>query len=148
MTQLLILVANGSLARCFSRTAAHDPLVPLDTIDFPENRLKASELGQDRQGLGRSDNSSTVVHFEPRTSAREKRMHQFAQTLAKRLEQGVADQEYSALWLIASSPFLGELKAALSPSVKHRLQLVHEADFTSLDVSALEERLRDLPHSP
>ncbi|QHE76163.1 host attachment protein [Hydrogenophaga sp. PBL-H3] len=144
MKKQWILVANGSLARFFSRTGVGDPLVPLETIDFPEGRLKGSELARDRQGHESSDNSSAAAHFEPHTSTRKKVLHQFARELAARLEEGLVDGEYDALWLTASNPFLGELKAALNQAVAARLQWSHDADFTSLDVGTIETRLRDL----
>jgi protein required for attachment to host cells len=147
MKKQWILVANGSMARLFSRTSVGDPLVSLYTIDFPEGRLKGSELERDRQGHENSDNSSAAAHFEPHTSQRRKLLHRFARELAERLEDGQARSAYASLWLVASSPFLGELKAALSPAVTARLQGVHEADLTSLDVGAIETRLREL-HLP
>lgn len=143
MTQLWILVANGSLARFFSRPGAGEPLVPLETVDFPEGRLKGRDLERDRQGHESSDNSSAAAHFEPHTDLRRKRMHQFARQLAQRLDAGLAAQDYHALWLVASNPFLGELKAALSRPVSDRVQWVHEADYTSLGVGALEDRLHE-----
>ena len=145
MRKQWILVANGSLARFFSRTGAGDPLVPLETFDFPEGRLKGIELERDRQGHERSDNSTAAAHFEPHTSPRKKLMHQFARELAERLEKGLVDGEYDTLWLTASSPFLGELRAALHPGVAARIRWTHDADLTGLDVSAIETRLRDLP---
>ncbi|WP_332745803.1 host attachment protein [Hydrogenophaga sp.] len=144
MKKQWILVANGSLARLFSRTDASDPMVPLETIDFPEGRLKGSELERDRQGHESSDNSSAATHFEPHTSTRKKVLHQFARELSERLEEGLSTGEYDSLWLTASSPFLGELKAALSPNVTARLQWVHDADFTGQDVATIESRLREL----
>jgi protein required for attachment to host cells len=144
MKKQWILVANGSLARFFSRTGAGDPLVAVETIDFPEGRLKVSELERDRQGHERSDNSSAATHFEPHTGTHRKRMHQFARELAERLEEGLVDGEFDTLWLTASSPFLGELRTALSRAVSARLQWAHDADFTGLDVGTLETRLREL----
>lgn len=144
MRKQWILVANGSLARIYSRTGVGDPLVALETIDFPEGRLKGSELERDRQGHESSDNSSAATHFEPRTSTRKKLMHQFAQQVAGRLEKGLADGEYDGLWLTASSPFLGELRAALGQAVATRLRWTHDADFTGLDLGSLEIRLREL----
>ncbi|MES2839612.1 MAG: host attachment protein [Pseudomonadota bacterium] len=144
MKKQWILVANGSLARIFSRTSTSDPLVALETIDFPGGRLKGSELERDRQGHERSDNSSAATHFEPHTSTRKKVLHQFAHELAERLEEGLVDGEYETFWLTASNPFLGELKAALSRPVSARLQWTHDADFTGLDVGTLESRLREL----
>jgi protein required for attachment to host cells len=139
-----ILIANGSLARLFSRTEVGAPLMELETIHFPEVRLEDSELERDRQGHERSDNSSAATHFEPHTSTRKKLMHQFARELAARLEQGLVDGAYDGLWLTASNPFLGELKAALSRAVATRLQWTHDADFTALDLTALDTRLREL----
>lgn len=144
MKKQWILVANGSLARFFSRAGQGEPLVALQTIDFPGGRLKGSDLERDRQGHESSDNSSAAAHFEPHTSTRKKLLHQFARELVERLDEGLASGEYDTLWLAASSPFLGELKAALSPAVHARLQWVHEADFTSLDLRALESRLTEL----
>lgn len=139
-----ILVANGSMARFFSRASVGDPLVALETFDFPEGRLKSSELERERPGHGSSDNSSTVVHFEPHTSTRQKLLHQFARELAKRLEEGAVDGEYETFWLIAPGPLLSEIKDCLNRGLDYRLQWAHDADFTGLDVGALESRLREL----
>lgn len=144
MKKQWILVANGSLARFFSRAGAGDPLVALETIDFPEGRLKDSELERERQGHGSHDNSSTVVHFEPHTSTRSKVLHRFARELAKRLEEGVVDGEFETFWLIAPGPLMSEIKVCLNRGVAYRLQWAHDADFTGLDPGALESRLREL----
>ena len=147
MKKQWILVANGSLARFFSRAGAGDPLVALETIDFPEGRLKDSELERERQGHGSHDNSSTVVHFEQHTSTRSKVLHRFARELAKRLEEGVVDGEFETLWLIAPGPLLSEIKVCLNRGVAYRLQWAHDADFTAMYLGALESRLREL-HRP
>lgn len=144
MKKQWILVANGSLARLFSRDAPSDPLVALETIDFPEGRLKERELERDRQGHESSDNSSAAAHFEPHTSTRRKVLHQFARELAGRLDQGLIEGAYDALWLAAPGPLLGELRDGLTPAVTARLRWTHDADFTSLDVATLETRLREL----
>ncbi|MDP3251816.1 MAG: host attachment protein [Hydrogenophaga sp.] len=144
MKKQWILVANGSKARLFSRTSVGDPLIALDTIDFPEGRLKGSQLGRDRQGHENSDHSTAAAHFEPHTSPRKKLLHRFAHELGKRLEDGLAQGEYGAVWIAASNPFLGELRSALSQAVIDRVQGVYEADLTSLDLGSIEQRLQDL----
>lgn len=139
-----ILVANGSMARLFSCASAGDPLVALETFDFPEGRLKGSELERERHGQGSNDNSSTVVHFEPHTGTRKKLLQQFARELGKRLEEGVVDGEYESFWLIAPGPLQNEIKDCLNRGVAYRLQWAHDADFTGLDLGTLESRLREL----
>lgn len=139
-----ILVANGSTARLFSRASPGDPLVALETIAFPEGRQHAHEMERDRPGHEHSDHSSSGARFEPQTSNRQKLHERFAQQLAERLDDGLADGAYGGLWVIASSPFLGSLRSALSDAVLPRVRLSHDADFTGLDVGALEDRLRTL----
>ena len=51
--------------------------------------------------------------------------------------------ESSTLWLFASSPFLGELKAQLSDAIDKRLQLALDSDLTSFGLAEIEQRLRD-----
>lgn len=142
-----ILVANGSMARIFSRASMGDPLLAVENFDFPAGRLKGNDLERGRQGHGSNDNSSAVVHFEPHTNTHKKVLHQFANQLARRLEEGAVDGEYVTFWLIAPGPLLSETKACLNRGVAYRLQWAHDADFTGLDVGTLESRLREL-HRP
>ena len=138
-----IVVANASLARLFSRDSPTDPLVPLTTMEHPESRLKGSELADDRPGHEATDNSCGGNRYEPRSDVRRKEHQRFAREIAERLETGLAAGEFSTLWLFASSPFLGELKAQLSDAVDKRLQLALDSDFTSFGLAEIEQRLRD-----
>ena len=140
-----ILVANASVARLFRRDSPTDPLVPLTTMEHPESRLKGSELADDRPGHEATDNSSGGNRYEPRSDVRRKEHQRFAREIAERLETGLAAGEFSALWLFASSPFLGELKAQLSDAVDKRLQFALDSDLTSFGLAEIEQRLRDQP---
>lgn len=75
---------------------------------------------------------------------RRKEHQRFAREIAERLEAGLAAGEFSALWLFASSPFLGELKAQLSDAVDKRVQLALDSDLTSFGLAEIEQRLRDV----
>ena len=143
-----ILVANASLARLFSRGSPTGHLVPLTTMEHPESRLKGSELADDRPGHEATDHSSGGNRYEPRSDVRRKEHQRFAREIAERLETGLAAGEFSTLWLFASSPFLGELKAQLSDAVVKRLQLALDSDLTSFGLAEIEQRLRDQPGSP
>ena len=74
-----ILLANASHARLFSRDSAADPLIPLETMEHPESRLKASQLSDDRPGQEATDNSSGGDRYEPRSDVRRKEHQRFAQ---------------------------------------------------------------------
>ena len=139
-----ILVANASHARLFSRDSPTDPLVPQATLEHPESRLKGSQLADDRPGHEATDNSSGGNRYEPRSDVRRKEHQRFARDIGQRLDAGLAADEFSSLWLFASSPFLGELKAQLSDAVDKRVQLALDTDLTSFGLAEIEQRLLDL----
>ncbi len=138
-----ILVANGSRARLFRRDSPTDPLIALETLEHPESRLKASQLTDDRPGHEATDNSSGGNTFAVRSDVRRKEHQHFAREIGRRLDAGLAAGEFDALWLFASNPFLGELKAQLSKAVDKRVHLALDSDLTALGLAEIEQRLRD-----
>jgi len=139
-----ILVANASVARLFKRDSPSDPLVPLPTMEHPESRMKGSQLADDRPGHEATDNSSGGNRFEPRSDPRRKEHRRFAREIAARLDDALLADEFTSLWICSSDPFLGEVKAALSDAVRHRLQHTIDSDFTTLGVGELERRLSEV----
>lgn len=144
MKQQWILLANASHARLLSRDSATDPLVLLATLEHPESRLKASQLANDRPGHEATDNSSGGNRYEPRGDVRRKEHQRFAREIAQRLDAGLAAGQFSMLWLFASSPFLGELKAQLSDAVNKRVHLAIDSDLSALGLAQIEQRLLEL----
>ena len=144
MKRQWILLANASHARLLSRDSATDPLVQFATLEHPESRLKASQLADDRPGHEATDNSSGGNRYEPRSDVRRKEHQRFAREIAQRLDTGLAAGQFSALWLFASSPFLGELKAQLSDAVNKRVHLALDSDLTALGLAEIEQRLLEL----
>ncbi|HEY0856805.1 MAG TPA: host attachment protein [Albitalea sp.] len=143
MNPRFILLANASIARLFKRDLPGGPLVALQTMEHPESRLKGSELADDRPGHEATDNSSGGNRYQPRSDVRRKEHQRFAREIAHRLEVGLAAREYGSLWIFASDPFLGELKAVLGDAVAQRVQLAMDTDLTSLGLAEIEQRLRD-----
>ena len=144
MKRQWILLANASHARLFSRDSTTDPLVPLATLEHPESRLKASQLTDDRPGHEATDNSSGGNRYAPRSDVRRKEHQRFAREIANRLDAGLTAGEFNAVWLFASSPFLGELKAQLSDAVNKRVHLALDSDLTALGLAEIEQRLLEL----
>ena len=134
MRKQWILVANGSLARFFSRTGVFDPLVALETIDFPEGRLFpcASPSTSSVQNAGSSERS----------------VQQFARELAEYLQSALTDEKYDALWIAASNPLFEAVQARLSQAVAEKLRWTYQEDLTRLNTYMLEIKLRDLRWMP
>lgn len=143
MTKQWILLANSAQAQLYERGDPDQAPLPVESFVHPQSRLKGNALEHDRPGHESSDASSAASRFEPRTEPRHKAHQQFARELAARLEAGLAARSFDSLWLFASSPFFGELKAALSDAVVKRLELAHDSDLTALTPRELKDRLDD-----
>ena len=144
MDKQWILIANGSVARTYEWTNSGETPVAIATHPFPKGRLKLQALERDRQGLEHQDHVSTVSHYQPHTTTREKRLHEFAHELLAHLRQGLVDHRFDHWSLMASNPFLGTPKSTLTPQLLDRLLWTHEADYTGLDEAPLLRRIREL----
>lgn len=134
MSKQLILVANESRARIFSRFSAGDPLLKLHTIDFPEGRHS-------------SNLPSSTSSFQDSGSS-EHRVQQFAREIAEYLHSALKDEKFEALLIAASNPFLDELQAKLSQNAADHLKWTYSEDLTDLNAYKLEIKLRDLRWTP
>lgn len=139
-----ILLANAAVARLFRRESPSDPLVPLRLLEHAQSRLEGSQLAADRPGRAATDHSSGGNRYEPRDGARRKEHERFAREIAEHLNAALTNSEYGKLWVLASSPFLGELKAQLSSAVTQRVQAIVDVDMTSFGLAEIEKRLTHL----
>lgn len=138
------LIANASLARLFIRKPrGKKKLIPLFTLEHPQSRSKGVDLADDRPGHEATDRRYGGTSFPARTDPRRKEHQHFAQQLAQRLHEGLNGGEYEGLYLFASSPFLGELKAALDAAVARTVRATVDLDLTSYELKELEQRVTD-----
>ncbi len=135
-----ILIASASRARLLQQDVG-EPMVVLTSFDHPQNRLKASELGDDRAGQERSDGSFGGVAYEPRTDAKQKEHDRFAREIADYLEQQARQGRYRSLAMFSPSQFMGDLKAALGSSTAKLLTSTHDVDLTAVGLAEIERRI-------
>jgi protein required for attachment to host cells len=137
-----IVVANASRARILQAAATGRGLEHVADLVHPESRMHGHELARDRpghvEGIGHGLGSAA---YQPRETPRRHEHRAFARELAARLTQGVRDGDCAALVLVASNPFLGELKAALDPRLHAMLLRSEPADWTALDEREIVRRL-------
>jgi protein required for attachment to host cells len=148
MKRTWILVANGAHAQFFQRTGASGALEPLQKFECPQARAKGVDLESDRMGheeMGHGRGSSSFdAHSGPRAKIRE----EFARDLARFVNEGIAGDRCGAVMLLASSPFLGLIKAHLSVPAAKVLLAAIDKDLTALDPKALALRLHaELPRA-
>lgn len=139
-----LVVANAARARVLEVTDKPGVYVHRADLVHPQSRQKGIELGSDRpgqahaEGRGHGQGSSA---YPPRTDVREREHEHFAQQIAALLDLGVARAECAGLVLVASDPFLGELKAHLGEQTSKAILRTVPADYTGLRDDELARRL-------
>ncbi|MGL6111160.1 MAG: host attachment protein [Rubrivivax sp.] len=142
-----LVVANAARARVLEQTGIAGGFVHIADLVHPQSRQKGSDLADDRPGRA----PSTAAHgtgssaYDARTAPREREHEHFAQELAAVLNGGIAAGRCAGLVLVASDPFLGQLKKQLSEHAHKALLRTVAADYTSLDERELAQRLAS-PH--
>jgi protein required for attachment to host cells len=136
-----VMVANAARARCFERDPETSGLRELAGFVHAESRLKAAELGDDAPGHAFKSGATTA--FEPHTPPHEREREQFARELAAHLEEAALAHRFDRLALIASNPFLGELRAQLGDAVRRCVIASHPRDLTGFTGEDLERRVTE-----
>jgi protein required for attachment to host cells len=141
-----IVLANASRARVCGRDPDSGRLDELADLVHPQSRQKGSALDSDRgghaqQGHGGADRHGTTL--DAREDPRHKAHAQFARELADYVERAITEGRCTGWTLMASDPFLGELKAHLGKGAQKALQRAVARDMTSFDGADLEQHVRD-----
>ena len=141
-----VVVANAARARIFERDEENQALREIaDRVHTP-SRQKAAELASDRPGHVMKSDTSTA--FAPHTDPREREHQRFAHEVAQLLEDAALSNRMPGLVLLASNPFLGELKAALGDAAQRVLKHSAPVDLTSYQHAELEQRVTRAIGSP
>ncbi|MFN0125368.1 MAG: host attachment protein [Verrucomicrobiales bacterium] len=131
-----IVVADGSRARVFSRSAWNQPVVLTDSHDNPAARQKTRELLTD--GPGKTQTS------DPLSTPGEIEEDRFAKRLAAQLTRSVHHGEFEDMVLVASPRFLGSLRAELPRSARERIVLELPKNWTAFSPAQIQQQLDDL----
>lgn len=142
-TDIWILSADMHKARLFS---AHTPyskkIVEIKTFLQPDTVLPEHDLVSD--GLGRYNQAGDQHHPKlPRTSPKEKRVHEFARQIGDYLATEHNKGHFAKLGIVAEPQMLGELRAQLDKSLKHDICFEIDKDVTNLDEDELRKCLPD-----
>lgn len=146
MTSNWLVVANAARARLFEDEGEAGGLKTLIDLVHPQSRQKGMALAGDRpghvEGPGHGLGNAAYV---PRTDAREREHDRFAREVAAILDDAVAAGRCAGLVLVASNPFLGQLKTHLGTQAAKAVLRTVASDFTTLRESEITQRLRSEP---
>ena len=143
-----LVVANAARARVLEETdlqvakARQQPYVHISDLVHPQSRQKGAALADDRPGhVQRTGHGLGSTSYAPHTDPKEREHDRFAREVAQTLDAAVAAQSCAGLVLVASSPFLGHLKARLGEQARKAVVRSIDADYTALDDRELAKRL-------
>lgn len=140
-----IVIANAARARVLEEADKPGQYTHVADLVHPQSRQKGVELAQahggDRAGHAMSSRGPGGAAFEPRTDPREREHERFAREVAATLNGGVAAGRCGGLVLVASDPFLGQLKSHLDPQASKALLRTVASDYTTLRDDDIARRM-------
>ncbi len=139
MATTWILVANAALAKLYANEGINKGVALVSRHQHPASRGKGSDLVSDRPGSNQG-HGNEHGSFVPAVSPKENAADHFALELGRLLDEGRVKNHYGRLILVASSPFIGRLKAHLPEGVKKLITGSVDKDYTG----ASERELVDL----
>ena len=144
MDRTWIVVANAARARLCEYDPRDGSLTELADFVHAPGRQKGSDLATDRPGHTEKGQASVRTSFEPHTEVHHKERVRFARELAQHLDDAVAQRRCPAVALIASNPFLGELKAQLGGVATKLIVATAPTDLTHCDMAELTRRVSEI----
>lgn len=147
MNKTWIVLANASRARVCERDAKAGGLHDLMDFVHTQSRQKGNELGFDQPGhveRGMGSGLRGGTDLDPRTDPRKKEHARFAREIAQYLDKGVASRQCERIVLIASNPFLGEIKAHLGAAAAAAVWVTAPSDLMALNGRELAQRVGSL----
>jgi protein required for attachment to host cells len=141
-----VVIANAARARVLEETDRPGKYESVADLVHPQSRQKGVDLaavhGGDRaghvEGTGHGLGSAA---YQPRTDPRDREHDRFAREVSTTLNQGVAAGRCAGIVLVASDPFLGQVKAHLNVQARKLLLRTVASDYTTLTERELAERL-------
>lgn len=137
-----VLVADASRARIFSVPENNKPWVLEKEFEHPDSRAKATDLTTDVPGrVKQSFGSGSRPAMEDPTDPKEVAAQAFARILAEAVEQGLHQNKFERLTLVAPPHFLGLLRGSVPEQVSKRVHQSFNKDYTSLPARDLPEHI-------
>lgn len=126
-----ITVASRTGMKVFKYEYPSRELSLIHTLDHPEGHLKDSEIGTGRPGRAFDSIGMARHSVETHQSPTQHLAETFAKQIAKFLDEGRINKEYTELILVAEPSFLGLLRQNLSPASNKKLVHSINKDFSN-----------------
>lgn len=133
-----VLIANGAQARVVENTGPGKGLRQVEGLDWSIDPLQAQDIVSDKPGRGRSSGGARSA-MEPRTDPVDYRETEFLKTVAATLDRHHQQGAFDRLILAAAPIALGDLRKAISPTVKKTIVGELNKDLTNTPTAQLDQ---------
>lgn len=125
-----LVFANRTQAKIFENRGPGRDLMPVQSFDHAEGRLKNRDFYSDKPGRETNHITASSRHsFSSHIDAHDRSAEDFARQLASALELGRAQSQYQKLVLIAEPKFLGMMNTALNHRVRAHVAVTVSKDL-------------------
>jgi protein required for attachment to host cells len=140
-TTTWILIADGARARIFANLGPGKGIAPVEGGVLKGDHAPSRDLASDRPG--RTFESADVMRhaIDPAQDPHRELKRAFAGRIASLIEERLAENAFDRLVLVAPPVTLGDLRSALSKSVKERVSAELDNDLTNTPIEELPKHL-------
>jgi len=140
-----ILIADGARARILEHKGPGSGVSAVDGMEFSAEKLKSSDIMADKPGRAFSSQGASRFAIEPKTDPVAKREADFMAMLAGVLEEKKNNATvFDRLVLIAAPRALGELRKALSNSIREIIYAELAKDLTKTPNDKVGKHLEEV----
>ena len=136
-----VLIADGAQARVLENTGPGKGLKQVDGLDWAIDPLQAQDIVSDKPGRSHSSVGSGRSAMEPRTDPVAHREAAFVKSVAATLDRQQQNGAFDRLVIAAAPDALGDLRKAISPSVRKTVVAELSKDLTNLPTGQLDQHL-------
>ena len=136
-----ILIADGRQAKVLESHGPNSELVPVDDMVFAVELPADRDVQRDRQGRSFESSGPTRHAMEPRSSPRRELKREFAGTVADKLDHSLKDGRFDRIVLVAPPTALGDLRDALSVSLRAKVVAELAKDLVKVPHQNLPDHL-------
>lgn len=137
----IIVVADSTRARIFTRDTVKLPLNEIETMAHPEGRMHEKDMVSDLPGkiAGKGGGGDHAVQVK--VKPKEQEVNEFAKRIADYLDTARKANKLNHLFIISPPAFLGELRAHLSPETAGKIALEVNKNLTQHSIEDINSHL-------
>jgi protein required for attachment to host cells len=139
-----IVIADGANARAFESHGPAQRLAPVETMTMSGDHRASHELLADRPGRTNESVGPTRHAIEPATDPHRDLKRTFAEHVVDTLTAQLAAKSFDRLVLVAPPKTLGDLRAALTPTLRSVLHAEVAKDLVKTPQIEIAAHLSDV----